>query len=321
MSSSTLTTIANQLTLYGGPICIIWGNIGNLFITIIFSRQRRSACGMYLISSAVANSVYLTFYSIASIFIFYYPDRTIRTIIFCKIYTYIQNFVGQVPKMMLILACIDRFLFTHIRASFRAFSTLKRAKYLIFFSIIFWSLFIIHAPIMITVINGHCTSSGVYATIYSVYLITVVTLIPTITLTIFGYLTYRNMRQMHNRVQPVVQNIINANIPIHRRDRNLLILVIAEVVTYVLTTALPALVVLEIVITQYAMPNKSFQYLQIEIFISNIATFLLSINSAAPFYTYLISSKSFRQDFKQLFIHIYRKLTRQVRVENVVREN
>jgi hypothetical protein len=321
MSSSTLTTIANELTLYGGPICVILGNIGNVFIAIIFSRQRQSACAVYLVSSAVANSVYLTFYSIASIFILYYPDRTIRTIIFCKIYTYIQNFVGQVPKMMLILACIDRFLITNIRASFRAFSTTKRAKYLIFFSIIFWSLFTIHAPIMITVINGQCTSSGVYKTIYYVYLITVVTVIPIITLTIFGYLTYRNMRQMQNRVQPVVQNRINANIPIRRRDRNLLILVIAEVVTYVLTTTLPALVVLEFVITQYVMPNKSFQYFQIEIFISNIATFLLSINSAAPFYTYFISSKSFRQDFKQLFIHTYRRLTRQARVGNVFRTN
>jgi hypothetical protein len=174
---------------------------------------------------------------------------------------------------------------------------------------------------MITVINGRCTSSGVYATIYSVYLITVVTYIPIITLTIFGYLTYRNMREIQNRVQPVVQNTINANIYIRRRDRNLLILVIAEVVTYVLTTALPALVVLEIVITQYVMPNKSFQYFQIEIFISNIATFLLSINSAAPFYTYLISSKSFRQDFKQLFIHTYRRLTRPARIEDVFRAN
>ena len=72
---------------------------------------------------------------------------------------------------------------------------------------------------------------------------------------------------------------------------------------------------LEIVITQYVMPNKSFQYFQIEIFISNIATFLLSINSAAPFYTYLIASKSFRQDFKQLIINSYRKLRGQIAVE------
>jgi hypothetical protein len=63
-------------------------------------------------------------------------------------------------------------------------------------------------------------------------------------------------------------------------------------------------------ISQYVLPNKSFQYLQIEIFILNIAIFLLLINSAAPFYTYLIASKPFRRDFKQLVINGYRKLRR-----------
>ncbi len=64
------------------------------------------------------NSVYLTFGSIASIVTLYYRDRTTRTIAFCKIYSYAINFVGQVPKIMLILACIDRFLITSDRASF-----------------------------------------------------------------------------------------------------------------------------------------------------------------------------------------------------------
>ena len=35
------------------------------------------------------------------------------------------------------------------------------------------------------------------------------------------------------------------------------------------------------------------------------------ICSAAPFYTYMISSKSFRRDFKQLIMNGYLKLTRQ----------
>jgi hypothetical protein len=70
-------------------------------------------------------------------------------------------------------------------------------------------------------------------------------------------------------------------------------------------------------ISGYAMPNKSFQYFQTEIFVLNIAYALLSINSAAPFYTYLISSKSFRRNFKQLIINIYCKLTGQTPVEPI----
>jgi hypothetical protein len=220
---------------------------------------------------------------------------------------------------MIVFACIDRFLITSSRATFRAFSTTKRAKYFIFFSLIFWALSTIHVPIMITVVNGQCTTSGVYSIIYSVYTIIFVSLIPTITSAIFGYLTYRNMRLMQKRVQPVAQNTINVNNNIKRRDRDLLIIVIAEVVIYFLTTALFPLILIEMLISQYVMPNKSLHYLQIEILIVNIAVFLLFVNTAAPFYTYLISSKSFRRDFKQIIKNSYWKLTRQTLVENLSR--
>ncbi len=311
MSSSTFTTISTLLTLYGNPICMILGNIGNVFITIMFSRQRGSACALYLICSAVVNSVYLTYTCISEIFTFYYPDRTSRTIVFCKINSYTLNFVGQVPKTMIILACIDRFLITSTRANFRAFSTPKRAKYIIFFSIIFWALFLFHSPIWTTVVYGQCTAAGVYATVYSFYSLIFVSLIPTVISAIFGYLTYRNMRQMLNRVQPVVQNTVNANIAIQRRDRDLLIIVLAEVIMYVITTFLLPLIQLETMISGYVSANKSSQYLQTEYFILGIAYFLLVVNSAAPFYTYLVSSKSFRRDFKQLIINGYKKLSGQ----------
>jgi hypothetical protein len=265
------------------------------------------------------NIVYLTFDGIATIFMFYYPDDTTRVISFCKMYKYILYIFGQESKTMIVLACIDRFLITSSHTSFRAFSTPKRAKYLIFFSLIFWSLSTIHVPIMIGVFNGQCTTSGVYSIIYSVYSILFVSLIPTVLSAIFGFLTYRNMRHIHNRVHPFVQNRVNTHIPFRRRDRDLLIIVIAEVFIYFVTTNVFPFILIEILITEYVMPNKSFEYLQIEIFIVNIATFLLFVNSAAPFYTYLISSKSFRRDFKQIIIHAYWKITRQTPVEIVPR--
>jgi hypothetical protein len=125
------------------------------------------------------------------------------------------------------------------------------------------------------------------------------------------------MRQMQKRIQPVVQNTIIVNNNIQRRDRDLLIIVIAEVVTYVVTTALFPLIQLEMMITQYVMPNKSFQYLQIEFSILNIAYFLLTVNSAVSFYVYLISSKSFRRDFKQLIMNNYWKLIGQTPVVEI----
>jgi hypothetical protein len=169
---------------------------------------------------------------------------------------------------------------------------------------------------MRTVTNGQCGASGIYSTIFAILF---VSLIPFIVSVIFGYLTYRNLKQMQIRVQPITQNTTNANISIQRRDRDLLIIVIAEVITYVVTTALYPLILLETIISQNIISNKSAQYSQIEGFILNIAYLLLFFNSAAPFYTYFISSKSFRRDVKQLIINTYQKITRQTLVETVSR--
>lgn len=314
MSSSTLTTIQNQLNLYGHPIFMFVGNIGNLLIVMVFSQHRKTTCSIYLISSAVVNFILLICNAYFRIFPFDYSEETIGATIFCKTFTYILNIFGQVARTFNIFACIDRFLITSDRASFRAFTTIKRAKYLIFLNFIFWPLLALHVPIMRTVSKGRCGSSGIYSTIFTII---VIGLVPVSLSAIFGYLSYRNMRKMQTRVQPVAQNTTGANNSSQRRDRDLLIIVIAELVTYVVTSTPYPLILLEIAASQSLLVNKSVQHSQIETFILNIAYLLLVFNSAVPFYTYSISSKAFRQDVKKLIINTYRKITRQILVENV----
>jgi hypothetical protein len=101
----------------------------------------------------------------------------------------------------------------------------------------------------------------------------------------------------------------------------LLIIVICEVLVYVITASPFPLILLEMMISGYVISNKSFQYLEIEGFIITIAVFLLFVNSSIPFYIYLISSKSFRRDFKQLMINGYRKLRRKPTILPVLRTN
>jgi hypothetical protein len=319
MSSSTLATIQTQLIVYGYSILMILGNIGNTFIIILFHRNRQNPCSIYLSSSALMNIVYLTMYFCEQVFPFNYTDGTIRALLVCKLYIYILIAFGQTAKTVLVLACIDRFLITNDRASLRAFSTPKKAKYLICFSIIFWFLFSIHIPIMITIVNGRCTALHVYSIFYSIYSAITVVLIPSITLGVFGYLSYRHLRKLGRRIQPTGNDGNDANNFIRRRDRDLLVLVISEVIVYVMTTFLYPSILLEMVISQYIIPNKSVQYLQTETFIYTISVLLLFLNCSAPFYTYFIASKSFRRDFQQLIINIYQKLRRQTSVQVIPR--
>lgn len=126
------------------------------------------------------------------------------------------------------------------------------------------------------------------------------------------------MRKRQNRIHPVGEHrIINTNDSVRRRDRDLLIVVIAQTIAYVCTTILYPTILLETTISHYVIPNKSIQYSQIESFILTIGYLLLYFCSVLPFYTYIIVSKSFRQDFKYLIISVYNKITRKRLVENV----
>jgi hypothetical protein len=319
MSSSILSTIQNQLNLYGYPIFAILGNIGNVLLVIHFSRQRQNACTIYIISSAIGNCVYLICCCLIQVFPVDYNDKTLNAFAQCKLRIYALNVIGQIPKTMIVLASIERFMMTNKRATIRAFCTLKRAKCLIFFSIIFWFLFNIHIPIMQTIISGKCVKVGIYSTIYTVYVIIFVGSIPTIIMSIFGYLTYRNMKQVH--VQSMGHTRIYVKNSIRRLDRDLLIIVISEVLVYIVTATLFPLILLEMMISRYVISNKSVQYSQLESFILTIAYFLLFINSAIPFYIYLMASKSFSRDFKQLIINGYRKLRGQPSIVSVPRIN
>jgi ABC-type methionine transport system permease subunit len=164
---------------------------------------------------------------------------------------------------------------------------------------------------MTTIVNGQCSTFGIHRIIFTAYSLAVVGVIPPVILGVFGYLTYRNIRQAHNRIQPVINNEINANNSLRRRDRELWTMIISETFVYILTASLFPITLAQMLITQNLLTNKSVQYLQIESFLFFIATLLLFINRATPFYVYLIVSKPFRRNFVQLIIKFYRKLTRQ----------
>ncbi|CAF1409102.1 unnamed protein product [Adineta steineri] len=174
---------------------------------------------------------------------------------------------------------------------------------------------------MPTIMNGECGFYGIYLPIYRIYTVVVIGTIPPIIMSIFGYLTYCNMRRIRRRIQPTVRNTIEGNVFLRQGDRDLLIIVIYEIFIYVITASLYSLILLESLISDYAMLNKSVQYLQTENFLLFLALLLLTVNSSSPFFIYLTLSKSFRQDFKQLILYVYRQLRRSPPIRSIHRAN
>lgn len=308
MTTPILEDIQTQLDFYGYPILIIFGVIGNIFIFILFNRRRYNACSIYLVSSAVANIFDLTVGGSLQINSSSYEDGSLRSLILCKLSNYIPAFLGQVTKTLLIFACVDRYLITSQSATLRAITTLKRAKYCTVGIYVFWAIGASHTLIWLTISHNQCMMVGFYVTFTAIYSLLFIGLIPSMILCMFGYLTFQNIRQLHNRIQPTPQDAHNINNAVKRRDRDLLVLVLAEVIAFIITTTPITLVFLESMITQFLFPSKSLALVQAEVFALNGALLIICGFSALPFYIYMIVSAPFRQDFKQLMVSIYRKI-------------
>lgn len=157
---------------------MILGNIGNILIVILFKNHHHNSCAIYILTGAIVNDLYLTMIGLFQMFPFYYEDASTRAFILCKFRFFISNTIGQIARTMLILACVDRFLITSDRVSFRSFSTSKRAKWFILGSFILWPILACHIAIMYTIQGGKCNAFGSYTTIYSLDLIIFVCSIP-----------------------------------------------------------------------------------------------------------------------------------------------
>ena len=93
-----------------------------------------------------------------------------------------------------------------------------------------------------------------------------------------------------------------------KRDRDLLILVLAEVIIYIITSSPFSIISIEMMITQFMFSVKSLPLIQAEVFGMNVAILAIFIFSGISFYTYIVVSRSFRQDFKHLIRNNYRRL-------------
>ncbi|CAF1431298.1 unnamed protein product [Adineta ricciae] len=298
MSTTILSYIQLQIIRYATPIILILGNLGNICIIISFSRRRQSSCAMYLLFNALFNSFYLTFNVSLSLYGLYYGNPTSSNLILCKCRYYLSQTWNQTATTFAILACIDRFALVTRHKYLQLINKSFICRIIIGITCISWHTLLIPTLFFVTIENRSCTFIGIYYLIYSIYIAIFLSLIPPILMIIFGLLSYHNMTQLHTRIRPMMSNDI---VIIHRRDRQLFLLVLAQAIVYVLTIFPYPFIVLEVTITNQMGIQKSVQWIQIENFLSIIGVVLTYISCATPFYTYFVASKTFRKDFLNSF--------------------
>jgi hypothetical protein len=151
--------------------------------------------------------------------------------------------------------------------------------------------------------GGVCGMFGFYKFFYPIYQCILVGILPPVLMSVFGYLTARSLRQRHA-----------ANEHIRRKDNDLMRMLIAEIMINIFTS-IPFSANLLYGTVTFNVVGKSAQRVEIEAFANFVSQFMIHMLSVAPFYLFLISSKTFRREFTQIIVGWwYKYILRRARV-------
>jgi hypothetical protein len=275
------------------------GLLGNMINICILTRKNslQNSCALYLLALSIANIFNLSLAVIPTIYALDHVDLTTYSSIYCRIRLYFVHTAIMVARTLLVVACIDRYALCSNQLRIRSFSTAKVAIRIIFGAILFWFCINTYIPFFQTLIGNTCGMVAPYSLIWAIYTVIIPGILPPTGMTIFGLLAVRNRRQLQTRLN-------TRRRASSRRDYTLLIMLLSEVLVYVITTILFPIITVYKAVTSGEI--KSFERQQIESFISFLASpFLIYINPSSTFYVYILSSKNYRKECKQMFIDWY----------------
>jgi hypothetical protein len=124
---------------------------------------------------------------------------------------------------------------------------------------------------------------------------------------ITGLWTVKNIRRL-NRIKNVpivwtnsttVGNVRHSTSP---KDRQLILMLLIDIMVFIIFSSLTVFYLLEEQITQYQ--TKSYEQIEVETFIGNVASVSVNVPFCVGFYTHLIVSKTFRNEVKTILTSI-----------------
>ncbi|CAF1090879.1 unnamed protein product [Adineta steineri] len=285
----SLVDLGQQLTLYVTYFVLIIGIIGNgINITIFLTKPtyRTTPCTFYFLIGSITNFIYIIINFPSRIVIGYGFDLTRTSVSWCKARQCLVSTLSLITLTCSCLATIDQFLVTSQSVNLRRRSNIKWAHRIVLIIIIIWCLHGIPIVLFrnISPISKTCTFTNVvYATYIPIYYIVILSGTPVLIMTLFGCLTYRNIRETRILAQ-------------QQADRQMVKMTLVQVILVV------------ICITPYGIDNayglitsnaqKDATQLMNENFVVTVVTLLSSFYCSGSCYMFLISSSSFRRAVK-----------------------
>jgi hypothetical protein len=136
--------------------------------------------------------------------------------------------------------------------------------------------------------------------------------LPPLLMMIFSLLLMHNLKKMRTHIQSVKatgeRNTCSVHI-LRKRDRDLMKIVLIEVLIYLITTMPFSIYLIYKMLTYNSM--KSLNRIEIELFFNYLTqSFLMYLNTALPFYVYISTSSSFRREFEKLVMKLIQLIKR-----------
>ena len=304
---AVLVLIQQNTIRYGFPMLLVFGNVGNLLLVVIFTRRhhRRNPCSLYLLASAIFGTIGLNWALITNTNALYQiPDPFTLSLVLCRLRGYILQTTAVLYRSMIILACIDRYAMSSARVHIRALSKPSIAMKVIVATTLFWLLVTVQQPIFQTIRLNRCSVFDVYGLIFSIYQICLFGCVFPGLMVVFGRLVWKNLKSVRARIRvhplPMVPGTQTEAPLLTRRDICLMRFVLAEIVVAMVLSFLYPINSLYLVLATN-VPNKSRDRLQIEgfsTFVSQLVLFYL--NYCVAFYLYVVMSPSFRAEVRRL---------------------
>jgi hypothetical protein len=294
----------------------VWliGNIGSILNCIIFCQAalRKSPCAMYFIASNASQFIINNFALLTRIFLYGFNIKTIYIELwFCKFRNYFFYVLLAASRYYTILASVDRYFASSRDALHRQWSSPKIAIRFIIGNILFWCFIYIHVIIFYQTYPNNCLpQQGIYGIFFSIYILIDNGILPLVFMSVFGYLTFKNVRQIKQRVRPLATstttNQSNQMNIASRKDSQFIKLLFNQIALYIIFNIFYPCCLFYQTITMNI--QKSLIRLQVETLFSNMSYYLIYIGFSLTFFTNISSSSLFRNEFKRFIqIKVFRR--------------
>ncbi len=300
-----LDIISNRLMIYAGIIMYIFGTIGNIlniWVFYIWSRSpkhshkhhksgRTSNSSLYLLASSIANLFVIIYPLLTRIMFDGYQYRVTKSnlLVLCKLRYYVLHTFDLISLTCICLATFDRYLISSRKVRLRELSTRRqRTKLIILF--IICSIGIHSIPIIIyydVSTLGQCAILSTMYLYYYLYIIQIVFhgLIPIIFLSIFGFLTFQQLKKIERRHRR--RRRLHGGISSEKQLSRMLLLMSMAIILSSIPYCLEQC--LNVMFIRDERLKSSYFYLY-----HVISHILYYTNPVSSFYVYYISTPNFR---------------------------